>query len=83
MVRTQIQLTDEQARRVKQLAAQQQISMATLIRQGVDLLLKSAHTRVTDEERIERALAAAGKFRSGSGDGSVRHDQHLAEAYKR
>ena len=52
MVRTQIQLTDEQARHVKRLAAEQQVSMATVIRQGVDLLLRSAETAVTDDERM-------------------------------
>ena len=33
MIRTQIQLTDEQARRVKRIAAERQVSMATVIRQ--------------------------------------------------
>ena len=83
MVRTQIQLTDEQARHVKRIAAEQQVSMATVIRQGVDLLLRSAETTVTDDERIERAVSVAGQFRSGGGDGATKHDLHLQEAYRR
>ena len=39
MVRTQIQLTEEQARRLKALAAEQGVSMAELIRRSVDTVL--------------------------------------------
>ena len=83
MIRTQIRLTDEQARRVKRIAVERQVSMATVIREGVDLLLRSAETVVTDDERIERAVSVAGQFRSGSGDGAAQHDLHLQEAYRR
>lgn len=83
MIRTQIRLTDEQARRVKRLAAERQVSMATVIREGVDLLLRAAETAATDDERIERATSVAGQFRSGSGDGAAQHDAHLQEAYRR
>ena len=82
MVRTQIQLTEDQARHVKRIAAEQGVSMATVIRRGVDLLLRSAETAVTDEERAARAISAAGRFRSGGGDGSVEHDRHLRDAYR-
>ena len=83
MFRTQIRLTDEQARRVKRIAVERQVSMATVIREGVDLLLRSAETVVTDDERIERAISVAGQFRSGGGDGAAQHDLHLQEAYRR
>lgn len=33
------------------------------------------------EERRKRALAAAGRFHSGLSDLSVRHDDHLADAF--
>ena len=82
MVRTQIQLTEDQARHVKRVAAERGVSMATVIRQGVDLLLRSAETAVTDDERADRAVSAAGRFRSGGGDGAVDHDRHLREAYR-
>ena len=70
MIRTQIRLTEEQVRCVKQLAIERQVSMATVIRESVDLLLRSTETAATDDERIERAISVAGQFRSGSGDGA-------------
>ena len=82
MIRTQIRLTDEQVRRVKRIAAERQVSMATVIRQGVDLLLRSAETAASDDERIERAILVAGQFRSG-GDGATKHDLYLQEAYRK
>ena len=83
MIRTQIRLTDEQARCIKRIAIERQVSMATVIREGVDLLLRSAETAVPDDERIERAISVAGQFRSGSGDGAAQHDLHLQAAYRR
>lgn len=83
MIRTQIRLTDEQARCIKRIAVERQVSMATVIREGVDLLLRSAETAAPDDERIERAISVTGQFRSGSGDGAAQHDLHLQEAYRR
>ena len=62
VVRTQIQLTEDQARHVRRIAAEQRVSMATVIRRGVDLLLRSAETAATDNERATRAIAAAPAF---------------------
>lgn len=80
MVRTQIQLTDEQAAALKKLAAGRNESVAELIRRGVDTLLRSI-SPVTPDERRHRAIAVAGRFRSGRKDLSSEHDKHLAEAY--
>jgi hypothetical protein len=81
MVRTQIQLTERQARRLKKLAAAKGRSMADLIRASVDTLL--AHPDALDDDlRRERALAAAGKFRSGTNDLASAHDRHLADAFR-
>ena len=77
MVRTQIQLTETQARRLKRLAAAQGRSMADLIRTSVDALLSQPEAN-NDEVRRARALRAAGRFRSGLGDLSSQHDRHLA-----
>ena len=81
MVRTQVQLTEEQARALKRLAAQQGKSVADLIRKGVDLVIASSWSTAT-EERISRAIALAGRFRSGVRDLSAQHDRYLAEAYR-
>lgn len=80
MIRTQIQLTDEQATALKRLAAERNESVAELIRRGVDTLLRSI-SPVGPDERRRRAIAVAGRFRSGRTDLSTQHDRHLAEAY--
>jgi hypothetical protein len=36
---------------------------------------------VTPEERRQRAIAAAGRFRSGISDLSTNHDKHLEDSY--
>jgi hypothetical protein len=82
MVRTQIQLTEKQAAALKRLAAKKRVSMAELIRVGVNNLLHSVET-VSLEERRQRAIAIAGRFRSGRSDLSTKHDEHLAEIYQK
>ncbi len=80
MIRTQIQLTDDQAKALKKLASSRHLSIAELIRQGVDAMLRSSVTLDLEEKR-KRALEAAGKYASGRQDVSARHDEHLAEAF--
>jgi Arc/MetJ-type ribon-helix-helix transcriptional regulator len=82
MVRTQIQLTEKQARRLKQLAAAQGRSMADLIRSSVDALLAQPEANDAEVRRI-RALRAAGRFRSGVRDLSSQHDRHLVDVLGR
>jgi Ribbon-helix-helix protein, copG family len=79
MVRTQIQLTEEQAKALERLAAARQVSIAELIRQGVDTILRS-NTGIDLDEKRRRAIAAAGRFRSGKRDISGKHDKYLSEA---
>ncbi|MBE0502606.1 MAG: CopG family transcriptional regulator [Desulfuromonadales bacterium] len=81
MVRTQIQLPEEQVSTLKNLATQQHTSMAELIRRAIDMFTASTDT-VSLQDHRQRALAAAGKFRSGHGDLSAKHDHYLAEVYK-
>ncbi len=80
MIRTQVQLKDEQVRALKELAAARGASMAELIRQSVDAFVLASRG-VDEEERRRRAIAAAGRFRSGRSDVSSEHDRHLAEAF--
>ncbi len=79
MVRTKIQLTGEQARRLKKLAADEGRSMADLVRDGVDLIIDTARERSV-KARMERAARVFGRFRSKRGDLSKRHDDHFADA---
>jgi predicted DNA-binding protein len=80
MIRTQIQLTEEQSHALKSLASRRGVSVAELIRQSVDSFIRSS-AGLGDQERRQRAIAAAGKFRSGQDDIAVKHDHYLAEAY--
>ncbi len=83
MVRTQIQLTERQARELKRMAAREGVSMAEVIRMAVDAKIHGAAIEVTWEERVRRALAATGKYRSGLKDVAEKHDDYLAEAYEK
>jgi Arc/MetJ-type ribon-helix-helix transcriptional regulator len=83
MVRTQIQLTEQQATRLKRLAAERQRSMADLIREGVDRLLDDEATGISRRERMQSAAASFGRFHSGVGDLAARHDVHFADAAHR
>jgi predicted DNA-binding protein len=78
MIRTQIQLTEEQAQELKKLAAAQNRSIADLVRDGVDRVLES--TGGSRRERMLRAASAFGRFRSGTTDLAARHDDDFAEA---
>ncbi len=77
MLRTQIQLTEQQARAVKELAARRGVSMAELIREAVERIVKEGE----DAEKWRRASTIVGKFHSGQSDISVEHDKYLAEEY--
>jgi len=80
MVRTQIRLTEEQAKTLKKLASTRHLSVAELIRQAVDSIIQS-NAVIDIEERRKRAIKAAGKFRSGKRDISKEHDKYLEEAF--
>lgn len=80
MIRTQIQLPEEQVAFLKKIAAAEQKSMAELIRQSIELLAKTKYN-VKEKERRKRAMAAAGRFRSGVKDLATSHDSYLAEVF--
>ena len=80
MVRTQIQLTDAQAQALKELAAAEGKSMAELVRDGVDDLLRARGT--VDRQAVKaRSIAANGRFKSSVRDLGSKHDDHLADAF--
>jgi Arc/MetJ-type ribon-helix-helix transcriptional regulator len=79
MVRTQVQLTEEQAALVKRLATERGVSMAEIIRQSLEAFART-QAATTEDERWRRALAAAGSVRGGPRDLAVNHDKHIAEA---
>jgi Arc/MetJ-type ribon-helix-helix transcriptional regulator len=82
MIRTQIQLTEEQAAKLKQIAAERGVSMAEVIRDAVQRLPHRDDRR----DRFERAIRAlkTSHFRDveDKKDVSVRHDEYLADIYE-
>ena len=77
MVRKIIQLTDAQAEGLKERAKKEGVSVAELVRRGVDDLLTRPF--ITDEMR-ERAMKAVGFAHFGVPDLAERHDEYWAEA---
>ena len=80
MMRTQIQLTESQALALKRLAANENVSIAELIRRSIDQTLRATHI-VSRDDRRKRALGVIGAFTSGQRDIAQCHDDLLAEAY--
>jgi len=80
MIRTQIQLTEEQDRALEALAAAEDASKAALVRQAVDLLLSQRGGAEREAQR-GRALAAIGMVTGDGAPVSEEHDRYLADAY--
>jgi hypothetical protein len=82
MVRTQIQLTEDQAKALKKIAQSRHLSVAELIRKAVDTVIKSSSV-MNVEDRHKRAMEIVGKFGSGKRDVSKKHDLYLTDAYNK
>lgn len=81
MVRTQVQLTEAQARKVKKLASEAGTSVAEVIRKAIEKMME-ARPQIDSQEKVRRAIEMAGKYRSGKKDVSRKHDEYLAEVYE-
>lgn len=79
MVRTQIQLSEEQAQLLKELSLRHRESMASLIRQAIDQFIAAGTNNRSGLYR--QALAVAGKYSAEKPDISVEHDRYLDEDY--
>jgi hypothetical protein len=82
MIRTQIQFTEQQFRRLKALAREQGISLAELVRDCVNhFLTKESPSR---RELYARASSLVGAFedRDGATDLAVGHDRYLDESFR-
>ena len=79
MVRTQIQMEEEQINWLRAEASARGVSVSQLIREGI-ALFRSREERFPEEKK-KRALAAVGRFSSNLSDVSERHDDYLAEAF--
>ena len=81
MVRTQIQLTEHQARRLRAEARERGVSLAEIIRRYVDKgLTGEAPNRAALYERAARVVGCFADRRAAR-DLSSKHDKYLEEAY--
>jgi hypothetical protein len=81
MIRTQIQLTEEQVRKLRRVARAQGLSMAEAIRRLID---KGIEDELPDRRALyARASRWIGAFRdaAGASDVSEAHDRYLDGAY--
>ncbi len=81
MIRTQIQLTEQQIEGLREVARREKLSISEVIRRALDETL-AASASVSRAELMRRAAEVAGRFASGHSDVSVEHDQYLAEAFR-
>ena len=75
MIRTQVQLTETQARMLRRVAAERGVSMAAVIRELVDAGLAAPASNTA------RARGVIGRFASGSNTVSGDHDRELDSAF--
>jgi len=85
MIRTQILLTEEQHKLLKSISQEKSISMAETIRECVTYYSANIADRVvaSEEEKYSIALNAAGRFKSGIKDLSLKHDLYLREDFEK
>lgn len=81
MIRTQIQIEEEQIKWLREEARARGVSVSQLIREGV-AFFRAREERVPEDKK-ERALAAIGRYSSDVSDVSERHDDYLAEAFSK
>jgi hypothetical protein len=85
MVRTQIQLPEEQYRRLRRWARRLGISLSEAVRRCVADRLSADEAAPSREDLIRSALAVCGKYADPEGASRIaqEHDRHLADAYRR
>lgn len=81
VIRTQVQLDEEQYQRLKALSIRRSESISQLVRECVEQLLNAVDRR----ETWERLMEAAGSCHDPEGktDVALRHDDYLARAYRK
>jgi len=79
MLRTQVQIAEDQIRWLREKAKVRGVSVSQLIREGVEFYRR--HEDRLPEDKKKRALAAIGRYASGESDIAEHHDDHLADAF--
>ena len=82
MIRTQIQLSEEQSRELRRIASDKGLSIAEVIRRFVSLGLREQG--LDRSARYERAARLIGRFpdRHGADNLGAEHDRFLDEAFE-
>ena len=80
MVRTQIQLTEEQAKKLRELSLLRHESIASLIRRAINRFLITGKHDLSALYR--KADSVVGKFKTTHPDTSVKHDRYLDEDFR-
>lgn len=81
MIRTQIQLTEQQSQALREAARRSGVSTAEVIRRSVDRFLAQEAAVLSVAPSRMSALEVVGLFSSGLTDIADRHDDYLDEAY--
>ena len=89
MIRTMVQLTEEQLKALKEMAKARKTSVASLVRESVEQYLTTATKESEREEKRLRALEFVRKIEAGEiqfrdiegkTDLSINHDDYFVEA---
>ncbi|MCX6039285.1 MAG: ribbon-helix-helix domain-containing protein [Chloroflexi bacterium] len=88
MIRTMVQLTEEQMKALKELAKARKTSVARLVRESVAQYVVTTNKEADREEKRRRALEFIELMKKepfhdkdGATDVSVNHDKYLAEIF--
>ncbi|MBI2346345.1 MAG: CopG family transcriptional regulator [Deltaproteobacteria bacterium] len=76
MIRTQIQLAETQYEALRNMAHRWHVSLAELIRRGIDKLL--AEDATGPQAQREKMIALAGRYQTAERDVSEHHDRYFA-----
>ena len=79
MARLQVSLTEEQERRLEELARQRKRTKAELVREGIEWVLQQK--REGTEDALLELIGQAGRI--GRQDVATRHDEYLAAAERK
>jgi hypothetical protein len=77
MIRTQIQLEPSTYEEMKKMASKLGCSLAELARRSIEETLMKSRL----EGKWGRSLQVAGRYKSGLGDLSIKHDQYFGDEW--
>jgi hypothetical protein len=77
MIRMQVQFDAAEAKALRRAASERGTSISAVVREAVDRCVLTHDERDT---AVDRSLSVAGRYSSGSGDVSARHDEYFADS---